>query len=76
MSAPSTSGLSVIKSYCYELSTLNKVYFTLLYYKVGQDICAISTQRSQSLMLVLVSAKVKPLRMGLVLGWGTTAKSP
>ena len=32
MSAPSTSGLSVIKSYCYELSTLNKVYFTLLYY--------------------------------------------
>ena len=29
MSAPSTSGLSVIKSYCYELSTLNKVYFTL-----------------------------------------------
>ena len=31
MSAPSTSGLSVIKSYCYELSTLNKVYFTLLY---------------------------------------------
>ena len=32
MSAPSTSGLSVIKSYCYELSTLNKVYFTLLYF--------------------------------------------
>ena len=28
MSATSTSGLSVIKSYCYELSTLNKVYFT------------------------------------------------
>ena len=28
MSAPSTSGLSVIKSYCYKLSTLNKVYFT------------------------------------------------
>ena len=32
MSAPSTSGLSVIKSYCYELSKLNKVYFTLLYF--------------------------------------------
>ena len=31
MSAPSTSGLSVIKSYCYELSTLNKVYFTLYF---------------------------------------------
>ena len=37
MSASSTSGLSVIESYCYELSTLNKVYFTLLYFTLPSD---------------------------------------
>ena len=39
-------------------------------------ICANLTQRSQSLMLFRVLAKVKLLRVGLILGWGTAEKSP
>ena len=50
MSAQSTSGLSVIKSYCYELSTLNKVYFTLPSSALSNE--PLSDERDESRLLM------------------------
>ena len=56
MSAPSTSGLSVIESYCYELSTLNKVYFTLLYFRdMAKNTKKVSAHMHKLLALKLVA---------------------
>ena len=52
------------------------VFFFLSSVIKFDKICANLTQRSQSLMLFRVLAKVKPLRMGLLFGWGTAEKSP